>query len=58
MKDYISAKLKYYSIVDRKEKAVRVYQLQGLREPRGGAQAVYAGDREVGRRLSLYRLKF
>ena len=29
-----------------------------LREPRGGAQAVYTGDREVDRRLSLYRLKF
>ena len=29
-----------------------------LREPRGGAQAVYTGDREFGRRLSLYRLKF
>ena len=29
-----------------------------LRKPRGGAQAVYTGDREVGRRSSLYRLEF
>ena len=29
-----------------------------MREPRDRAQAVYTGDREVGRRLSLYRLKF
>ena len=29
-----------------------------LSETRDGAQAVYTGDREFGRRLSLYRLKF
>ena len=28
-----------------------------MREPRGGAQAVYTGDLEVGRRLYLYRQK-
>ena len=27
-------------------------------EPRVGAQAAYTGDREVGRRLSLYRQNF
>ena len=44
MKDYASAKLKYYSIVDRKEKALRVYQLQG---PRYGQATIYGSSQSI-----------
>lgn len=37
---------------------VRSSVLAMVREPRGVAQFEYTGDRKVGRRLGLYKLKF